>query len=274
MRWIAAAVAVLAAAAGLALERSRSPRRAAREARELLAGGAGAAPPAAPEGLPPPVRRYLTASGVLRRAAPRGVHLRHGGTFRPGLDRPWHPIRGEQWLSTDPPGFVWWGRIRTPGGLWVDARDRSVRGEGEMLVKLASRFTLQRARGRGLDGGALLRLLGELLWMPSALFDGRYVRWEPLDDASARATLAVGGRSVTATFTFGPDGLPLAVEGLRQRDLGRGRTALTPFRGESSDFREVEGLRVPFRMEAVWIVGGEPFPYARFEVERLAFDPP
>lgn len=132
---------------------------------------------------------------------------------------------------------------------------------------------LQRARGPGLDQGALLRLLGELAWMPTAFLDARHVRWAAVDDARARATLAVGGRTVNATFTFGPDGLVTGMSGDRQRDVGGGRSVLTPFRGVCQDWREVDGLVLPFRMEAIWIVDGNACPYARFEVEQLELAP-
>ena len=95
----------------------------------------------------------------------------------------------------------------------------------------------------------------------------------PRSGSHARATLAVGRRAATATFEFGPDGLMTGMSGERERDVGRGRSVLTPFRGVSSDFRPVDGLLVPFRMEAIWIVDGKPFPYARFEVEQLDFEP-
>ncbi|WP_248342387.1 DUF6544 family protein [Anaeromyxobacter paludicola] len=251
----------------------RFERRVAREARALWAApGAAGAPALTPlEALPPPVRRYLEVSGAASRAPLRGVRLRHGGTFRPGGEA-WLPISGVQYFSADAPGFVWWGRVRVAPGISVGARDRSVGGEGNMHVLVSSTFTLQDARGPTLDQGALLRLLGELVWLPTALRDARYVRWEPLDAASARATLGVGGRTVTATFHFGPDGLPARFTAERYRDV-KGEGVLTPFVGACADYREVDGLKVPFRMEAAWIVDGRERPYARFQVEQLELDP-
>ena len=273
-RWIAVVLAIVAALAlFLTIQRGSFERSVAAEGAALRRGGAGTPQRTPLEELPPLVRRSLEVSGASRHAPVVAAHLRHGGTFRPGLDKPWLPIRGEQWFAADPPGFVWHGRVRAGPVLWIDARDRSVDGEGEMLITAASAFTLQRARGPALDQAALLRLLGELAWMPTAYLDRRYVRWEAVDATHARATLAVGRRAATATFEFGPDGLMTGMSGERERDVGRGRSVLTPFRGVSSDFRPVDGLLVPFRMEAIWIVDGKPFPYARFEVEQLDFEP-
>jgi hypothetical protein len=215
----------------------------------------------------------MELSGAAARAPVSFVRLRHGGTFRPALEKPWSAIRGVQFFSADPPGFVWWGRIRLAPGLRVDARDRSLAGEGNMLVQIASTLTIADARGPELDEGALMRLLGEMVWFPTAFLDGRHVTWAPVDDTSARATLRVGGREVTATFRFGPDGLPTGLVAERYRDVG-GKGVLTPWTGEYRDHREVDGLRVPFRTEVSWRVEGEPRPYARWELEEVEYDPP
>jgi hypothetical protein len=269
--WVAI-LAVAAVALVVAVQGARFKRGVAREARRLWAeGGASTADRPAPETLPAPVRRYLEVSGATRRAPVRAVRLRHGGTFRIASER-WDPIRGEQYFSADPPGFVWWGRVRMAPGLWVEARDRSVGGEGQMLVRIAGTFTLGDIRGAEMDQGALLRLLAELVWLPTALLDAGHVAWAPVDDASARATLRVGGREVEALFRFGPDGLPAGVEARRTRQDAGGRSRLLPWTGAYSDWREVEGLRVPFRCEVSWIVDGRPEPYARWQLEQLEVD--
>jgi hypothetical protein len=221
--------------------------------------------------LPAPVQRYLELAGAHRREPVKTARLRHRGTLQLAPDARPSAIRGEQYFTADPPGFVWWGRIRLGPGLWIDGRDRSIDGVGNMYVRAVSTFTLADARGPELDEGALQRLLGELCWLPTALLDGRYVRWEPVDDATARAHLTVGGRDVALAFHFGPDGFPATVTAERSRDVG-GKSVRTPWQGASSDWREVDGLRVPFRMEASWTIDGKLFTYARWRVEQLEYD--
>lgn len=270
--WIAAALA--AVAGSVWANRIFFARRVASEATRMWAA---AAPPRPVDRgrlarLPPPVRAYLErALGGRERTVAR-ARLRHAGTFRPKLDGPWRRIEGVQYFATDPPGFVWWGRLRLSPVLWIDARDRSLGGAGSMLVQAASTVTLADSHGPEVDQGALLRLLAELLWLPTALLDGRHVTWTALDDRRAMATLAVGGRKASGVFEFGQDGLPAAFRAERYRDLGRGRSALTPFTGVSEDYRTVDGLLVPHRMTALWEVDGRPIPYAQFLVERLEYD--
>jgi hypothetical protein len=266
----AGAIGVAATIGGMRFE-----RRVDREVRELWSASGLASPRALDraelERLPAPVRAYLTRA-IARPTVVRTVRLRHGGTFRTTLDGAWLPIRGEQYFATDPPGFIWWGRVRMAPGLWVDARDRSVDGTGGMLVALESLVRLADGSGDALDQGALLRLLGEMPWFPTAFLDGRHVGWDAIDERRARARLRVGGREVAGTFEFGGDGLPRAFTAERYRDTGGGTAVLTSFIGETSDFREVGGLLVPHLVIGGWIVNGERKDYVRFSIERIEFD--
>jgi hypothetical protein len=224
------------------------------------------------EALPAPVRRYVVKAIGAREVGVRTAQLGHGGAFRTKLDGAWLPIRGEQYFAADPPAFVWWGRVHVLPGLWIDARDRCLNGRGNMLVSLESSLTLACRSGPEIDQGALLRLLGETVWVPTAFLDDRHVVWTAVDDRSARATLRVGGREVTGVFEFGKDDLPIAISGDRYRDLGGGRTALTPWSGTFHDYRTVDRLLVPYRVVAQWHVDDQRVPYARFHVERLEYE--
>jgi hypothetical protein len=207
-----------------------------------------------------------------RERAVRTVRLRHGGTFRTTLDGAWLPIRGEQYFTADPPGFIWWGRVRIVHGVWVDARDRSIHGLGNMFVSAESTFTVADSVGPELDQGALLRLLPEMTWFPTVFLDDRYVGWSAIDESHAQATLRLDGHQVAGIFEFGEDDLPETFTAHRYRDLGGGKSALTPFSGKCRDYREVDGIPVPHQMIAAWHVNGQVIPYARFQVERVEFD--
>lgn len=252
----------------------RFQRRVTGEARSMLAATGGRQPVdrAALESVPAPVRRYLTKAIGPRGEAVRTARLQQDGAFRPALSGSWYPLKAAQYFTADPPGFLWWGRVRLTPGIWMEARDRSIGGAGNMLVVAESIITLADAAGPELDQGALLRLLGELMWLPTAYLDDRYIRWSAIDERHAKATLTVTGCEVTGVFEFGDDDLPAKFTAERFRDVGGGRSVLTPFLGESSDYREVDGLLVPHQMAGLWVIDGTPMPYALFHVTRIEFD--
>ena len=48
------------------------------------------------------------------------------------------------------------------------------------------------AKGKEIDQGALLRYLGEIVWVPSAALSD-YITWEEMDSTTARATMSYEG---------------------------------------------------------------------------------
>lgn len=270
---------------------SRLARQVARETRALFSGSRPVpSNPLTPRSdLPDPVRGYLDkALGAAPRAV-RALRFRHGGRFRTRLDGPWRPIRGEQYYSVEPPAFLWWGRLRMAPGLWIDAIDRGIGGKGRMSVSLASSLTLFDRSGPELDQGAMLRLLSELVLLPSVLRDPRYVTWRgaappyanPPDptgraEHGSRATCTLRapgtGTQVTGTFEFGPDGLPRSFSAERYMDDGKGSPRLLPWSGDYEDYRSVDGLLVPHHFIGYWHVDGERVAYVDFVLEPPQYD--
>ena len=90
-----------------------------------------------------------------------------------------------------------------------------------------------------------MRVLGEMTWMPTAFLDERYVSWEAVDDRRARATLNVGSRSVTLTFTFDDEDMPTRIDALRWRDICGGNSELTPWTAKATEFSSDHGNASP-----------------------------
>jgi hypothetical protein len=224
------------------VNRLRLERRFAEEAAALVAVPPSGMARVASGGLPPPVARYRELA-VGNRAPVGSLRLSHGGTFRMSPGATPKPIRGTQVFSADPPGFWWLGTIRMAPGVWVHARDMLLRAEGSMFVLIDDTVRLADARRPELDQGAALRLLAEMAWYPTALFDARSVTWAAIDADHALATLRIGALAVSGTFEFGPDGLPVSMLAQRHMDKaglqawrGTYRTG-DPFRGCASPSR-------------------------------------
>jgi hypothetical protein len=252
------------------VNRLRFERAFAQEVRALVAAPpSGVAVTDHRDALPPPVARYRQLA-VGDRSPVHTLRLSHGGTFRLSPTAKPSPIRGTQAFSADPPGFLWLGTIRMAPGVWIHARDRLRQEKGSMLVLLDDTVRLANASGPELDQGAALRLLAEMVWFPTALFDARHVTWTGIDAAHALATLRLGPLTVSATFEFGLDGLPVGM--LAQRFMDKG--GLHAWRGDYRDWRTVSGLRVPFEADVTWQLDAGPYTYAHWTVDSLEYDAP
>jgi len=245
----------------------RLQRLVAREMRALIGVTPSTKPRPALGDLPPPVARYRELA-LGDRAPVQTLRLRHVGTFCMSSTAMPLPIRGVQLFTSDPPGFVWSARVQIFPGLWVDARDMAANGEGSMRVLLDSTVRIADARGPELDQGSALRLLAEMVWYPTALFDARYVTWSAIDAAHAVATLRFGERQVSGTFEFGVDGLPVGMTADRFMD----KRGLRPWGGTYRDWRSVSGMLVPFEAMVTWQLESGPFTYAHWLVEAMDYD--
>jgi len=270
MGWLLLMSAVtLFGAAGVVVNvnQLRLQRLVARERRALVAVTPSTKPRSGGGDLPPLVARYRELA-VGDRSPVRTLELRHAGTFRMSPTAKPLPIRGRQLFTADPPGFVWSARVQMFPGLWVDARDMAANGEGSMRVLLDATVALADARGPELDQGSALRLLAEMVWYPTALFDARYVTWSAIDTTHAIATLRIGGRAVSGTFEFGADGLPVGMSAERSMD----KVGLRPWGGTYRDWRTVSGMLVPFEATVTWQLASGPFTYAHWLIEAMDYD--
>ena len=226
------------------------------------------------EGLPPPVQRYFRT--VLKDGQPiaAAASVDHTGSFN--MDQTvdqWKPFTSRQRVVTRRPGFVWDGRVVLLPGLAVHVHDAYVTGSGILHPAILGLFTLIDLRGSGeVARGELMRFLAEAAWYPTALLPSQGVRWEAVDERSARATLVDSTVSVTLLFRFNGQGL---IESTRAE--ARGRTVgkaivMTPWEGSWSDYQERDGMRVPMTGEVAWLTAEGRKPYWRGTIKSLQYE--
>jgi len=226
------------------------------------------------EGLPAPVQRYFRTALTDGQPMVTEVRVRHRGTFNLGDDADrWKPFTSDQKVVTRRPGFDWHGRIAMMPGLRVHVHDAYLAGEGLLHASLLGLISLADVRGTGgIAEGELMRFLAEATWYPTALLPGQGVRWEPVDDRSARATLTEGRISVTMLFAFGESGL---VEAVRAEARGRmvgGEFVPTPWQGRFWNNCERGGMRVPLDGEVAWLLPSRDRPYWRGRITEIAHE--
>ncbi len=225
------------------------------------------------DGLPPPVARYFHA--VLREGQPivTAATMVQQGVF--DLGRPaerWRRFTATQRVVTRRPGFDWDARIALLPGVPVRVHDAYVAGEGLLHASLFGLVPLARLRGTPeLAEGELMRFLAEAAWYPTALLPSQGVRWEPVDERSAAATLADGDVRVTLTFHFADDGTIASVRGIRGRTVGT-RIFPTPWEGRWAHYELHGGMRIPTEGEVAWHLPDGRRPYWRGRLVRIAYE--
>lgn len=93
-------------------------------------------------GLPEPVQRYF--KHVLKEGESYISYARitHDGQFKTGFDKDWINIKGEQYATTQKPGFIWKGTT----SMFI-ARDMYIGDKGRLVVSLFSLYNVVDAKG-------------------------------------------------------------------------------------------------------------------------------
>jgi hypothetical protein len=218
--------------------------------------------------LPAPVRRYLAYTGVVGKPIPSTVRLTQRGRIRSDTSASWMNLEAVQHYSTRPPAFVWKASFPTRNLPVVLGRDAYLDGEGSILMKVLSLFTVADEHGEALREAALMRYLDEMMWFPAA-FLGNNVAWTPIDDTSATVTIDDRGMNVTATMFFDADGRLVNFRATRFNTATRTmETWETPIAG----YGEFAGLRLPSKGSAVWKLADGDFTYIELEIVGIAYD--
>jgi hypothetical protein len=213
-------------------------------------------------GLPAPVIQYFEFALTPGQPLVRRSRVEQTGEFasRPGE---WAPFTAVEHFSIFPPGFVWDARIRIAPLLEARVRDSYLNGVGVMHGSLAGLITVVDQGGTTeMAASTLLRYLAEAPWTPTALLPASGVRWEAIDENSARALISDSGVTVSMEVRFGSRGEIIEIAALRHRDMD-GEQVLTPWRGSFGAYQRVDGMMVPARGQVGWIIDGTWLPYWR-----------
>ena len=209
------------------------------------------------EGLPPPVQRYFRQ--VLKDGQPiiAAASIEMTGTMNMSATaEQWKPFTSRQRVVARRPGFLWDAQVFMFPGLPAHVEDSYIAGHGRLIAKVLGLFTVADSQGEGeIARGEFMRYFAESPWYPTALLPSQGVRWEAVDDASAKATLNDGSITLTLLFRFNDAGLITSVRA-EARGAGAGKDGvmvMLPWDCAFSDYRPQGGMLIPMTGEAVWV---------------------
>lgn len=220
--------------------------------------------------LPEPARRYFAYTIDPGTPLLPVAMIEMTGEFSLGTkeDPRYQPMEARQILAA-PEGFVW--AMRTRGGMLVSGSD-----SGKWTrFRIFGLIPVARQGGdHNHTRSAFGRYVGEaVIWAPAALLPGLGITWHAVDDDTARVIVQHGSLSQAVDVTVDSDGRPVTAVFERWSNANPDNEhRLQPFGAVMSDFREVGGYRLPFRVEAGNLYGTEDyFPFFRADVTAIRF---
>jgi hypothetical protein len=203
------------------------------------------------EGLPDPVQRFFQA--VLKDGQPivSAANLSQQGLFNMSETKAkWSPFTATQFVTTQRPGFDWDARIQMAPGVSAFVHDAYILGGGSLHASLLGLFTVADVRDTPQAAlGELLRFFAEMPWYPTALLPSQGVRWEAIDNRSARATLSDAQTTVSLVFRFNAEG---TIETMRAEARYRDKLSAMPWSGRFWDYSTRNGMLIPLQGEVGW----------------------
>ena len=227
--------------------------------------------------LPEPARRFFEFAIAPGTPLHTVAEIAMEGEFSLGnkSEPNYMPMRATQVLAA-PHGFVW--RVRAGKRVWFAGSDGAVDGESWSRFWLLGIVPVARA-GKNVDHmrAAFGRYVAEaVFWTPAALLPGKNVRWEALDDCSARVILTYMGLKQAVDLTVDATGRPVEVVFPRWSNANLEKTfQVQPFGGYLSEHREFNGFCLPARVEAGNLFGTDDyFAFFKATVTSIRFPAP
>ncbi|MCB9476223.1 MAG: hypothetical protein H6685_05075 [Deltaproteobacteria bacterium] len=220
------------------------------------------------DGLPEAARRYLLWAIEPGTPLATRAHLPSSGEFCPKPGGEWWPMTCEG-IYAGPRGLAWRASIGK-GAMRIEGMDVYAGGEGSMTIWMNDVIPMAHADGDDISRSAAGRAAGECFLVPSTLLPGEGVRWEAMDEETARVHITVDGREHAVTLAIAPDGRPTSLVMPRWSDkTPDGRWGEMSFGADFSGETRVGGYRIPAEVVAGWGYGTDAWPAGAFIKQRF-----
>ena len=217
------------------------------------------------DSLPEPVQRYFNL--ILKEGQPyiSYARIKHVGQFKANLDKDWMNITGEQYATTEKPGFIWKGNT-----AMFTARDMYISDKGRLIVSLFSLYNIVDAKGEQYNQGELLRWLGESVLYPTNLLPNERLQWLAIDSQTASLTYNYSGLSLFFKITFNEIGEITEMETKRYMDEKNLETWVI----KATNYKELNSIIIPTIFDVLWRLDKGDFSYAKFIITEIEYDNP
>ena len=221
-------------------------------------------------GLPEPMQKYLRYTQIIGKNRINNVAIKQVGSIRQTPDESWMPFEAEQYFTINSPGFLWSASMKKLPFISVKARDLYLAGKGNMYIKLPPFVTIADATGYEIDQGSALRYLAEMVWFPTAYLSD-YISYKPIDNDSCEAIIDYQGITASAILHFNQNGEITGLTAKRYRE-DNGQYSLDEWAPRMSEYKEINGVKVPASCEVIWILDSGDFSCIKIELTDIKYD--
>ncbi len=223
------------------------------------------------QNLPASVQHWLRNAGVVGRPyISFGIVSQKAEMKLKPNQKNWMEATAIQYTTIEKPAFIWTVAVKMNPLLRFQGRDKFENGRGEMLIKLNALFNIVNDQGPKLDEGSLQRFLGEMVWFPSMALSP-YIKWEPLGENTAKATMTFQETVGSGIFYFNPNGEVTKFTALRYKGNDP-RSKKHEWMMNITDYKTFDGIKVPSKMTSTWKLEEGDWTWLKLEVTDIKYN--
>ena len=221
--------------------------------------------------LPLIVQKWLTNSGIIGKQLISNVYLVQELHLKMKPEQiGWNKGTAKQYFTIQPPAFNWNINTEIKTFLSVVGRDKFENGKGEMTIKLFSLIPVANAKNdEKVNQATLQRYLAEIVWFPSASLS-QYIKWETIDDYSARATMEYKGTKGSGEFHFDKDGNFEKFVAMRYQDSNAIKPTEWTVIAKKSEERN--GIKIPIECDASWELENGKWTWLKLKITDIHYN--
>ncbi|MEJ5963322.1 DUF6920 family protein [Pedobacter immunditicola] len=154
----------------------------------------------------------------------------------------------------------------------VEAYDRFIHNQGNMLVKLFKYINITDAWGKEMDEAELVTILAETIIIPSYALQ-KYVSWTVIEEFTLKGVINFNGMSVSGFFYFNGRNEILRFETYdRYYTLKGGGYQKMKWTATAENYIQSEGRKFPSYFKASWNTEEGEFEYFRGSIDSIEFN--
>lgn len=221
--------------------------------------------------LPYVVQNWLINSGTIGKRPISNVHLTQELQLKLSPDQEnWNNGKAEQYFTISPPAFNWNINTKMNSIFSVVGRDKFESGNGEMIIMLLSLISVADAKNSDkVDQATLQRYLAEIVWFPSASLSP-YIKWETLDEYSAKATMEYNEAKGTGEFHFDEKGNFEKFVAMRYKDSNDAEPTKWSVTATKTEKRN--DIKIPVECEATWELENGKWTWLKLEITDIQYN--
>lgn len=219
--------------------------------------------------LPELIQTWMNYVGSAHDHVPVAVQFSQQGHMRLAPDKGWLDFTADQYITLDPPSFLWAARVGDGSVMQFSGVDQYINGKGSMNIALYGLINVVEASGKQIDEGTAIRFLGEIVWCPW-MAKSNYIQWNTVDDHSAEATFSFKDIKVKGTFLFDDQGTPISFKAVRYNEE-RKKEISWRVEIDPKSYIGFQGIKIPTSASVIWEYDEGDFKWFETEIDDYNF---